>query len=157
MAKTYYEKLRDPRWQRKRLEIMERDGFACRSCLSKTDTLNVHHGFYDRGVDPWDYPGESLITLCEQCHEDTESAKRALLSEVVHLRDWVVLGLADVARLIRNCRDRSFWHFFDSLRDVSDERAAMGLDSNALQTIREASLLAAGIVAGESEGGVKNG
>lgn len=27
MLKTYYEKLKDPRWQRKRLEVMQRDDY----------------------------------------------------------------------------------------------------------------------------------
>ena len=30
----YVEKLKDPRWQRKRLEIMQRDGFRCREWLN---------------------------------------------------------------------------------------------------------------------------
>lgn len=44
---TYYEMLKDPRWQKKRLEIMERDEFACRDCGDKESTLNVHHTYYE--------------------------------------------------------------------------------------------------------------
>lgn len=73
--KPYHERLRDPRWQRKRLEIMDRDRFACQFCLAKDKTLNVHHGFYAKGRDPWDYPDESLLTLCEECHAVTEQSK----------------------------------------------------------------------------------
>ena len=69
MAKTYREKLMDPRWQRKRLEIMERDGFACCRCGAGDKTLNVHHGFYDRGCAPWEYNNRFLWTLCEECHK----------------------------------------------------------------------------------------
>lgn len=29
---TYSQKLRDPRWQKKRLEILERDSFTCQHC-----------------------------------------------------------------------------------------------------------------------------
>lgn len=65
---SYYDKLRDPRWQKMRLKIMERDRFSCRFCYDTESTLNVHHFFYDHGADPWDYPAESLITLCERCH-----------------------------------------------------------------------------------------
>jgi hypothetical protein len=64
----YSDKLRLPQWQRKRLEIMERDGFACRSCEARDKPLNVHHLFYERARDPWDYPNQSLITYCEECH-----------------------------------------------------------------------------------------
>jgi len=68
--KTYSEKLKDPRWQRKRLEIMQRDGFACRGCSSKSETLNVHHTYYAPRMMPWDYPTDSLVTLCESCHNE---------------------------------------------------------------------------------------
>ena len=30
--KKYYAKLRDPRWQRIRLKVMERDHYACLTC-----------------------------------------------------------------------------------------------------------------------------
>jgi hypothetical protein len=66
---TYTELLRDPRWQKRRLEIMQRDGFACVECGRKDLTLNVHHRYYISGRDPWDYPDEALVTLSEDCHE----------------------------------------------------------------------------------------
>lgn len=66
----YSKKLRDPKWQKKRLEIMQRDKFTCQMCTNTQATLNVHHTYYVSGHDPWDYPGASLITLCESCHED---------------------------------------------------------------------------------------
>lgn len=66
---TYKEKLLDPRWQRKRLEIFERDHFACCACGSKAKTLHVHHGHYPRGADPWECPSQFLWTLCDDCHE----------------------------------------------------------------------------------------
>lgn len=70
MAEQFWEKYRDRRWQKKRLEIMERDGWRCRDCDGDdTTVLNVHHHYYDRGADPWDYPDDALITLCEPCHE----------------------------------------------------------------------------------------
>lgn len=67
--RSYYEKLRDPRWQQMRLKIMERDGFSCQSCGDKSASLNVHHCVpYRKGADPWDYDPWELITLCENCH-----------------------------------------------------------------------------------------
>jgi len=72
---AYAQKLRDPRWQKKRLEIMSRDKFTCRSCASTERTLNVHHLFYPKGAEPWECPDESLATLCELCHE-SEPARR---------------------------------------------------------------------------------
>lgn len=70
MTKTVYAALRrDPRWQKKRLEVMERDEFKCRHCGSADGTLNVDHAYYVKGRMPWQYPMFSLTTLCEDCHE----------------------------------------------------------------------------------------
>ena len=66
---TYAEKLKDPRWQKKRLEIMQRDEWKCCNCESSNNTLNVHHKAYINGNDPWEYPDFYLMTLCESCHE----------------------------------------------------------------------------------------
>jgi len=65
---TYSNLLKDPRWQKKRLEVMQRDNFSCTQCEDKTKTLNVHHIHYIRGNNPWEYPLSGLITLCENCH-----------------------------------------------------------------------------------------
>lgn len=59
---------KDPRWQKKRLEIMKRDGFACKKCKSKDHTLHVHHLVYFKDYKPWDYGNNMLVTLCEECH-----------------------------------------------------------------------------------------
>lgn len=67
---AYGEKLRDPRWQKKRLEILQRDAFTCRLCGDSQSTLHVHHLRYERGADPWDYPSSALLTTCESCHEN---------------------------------------------------------------------------------------
>lgn len=71
MALKYYEQLKHPNWQKKRLEIFERDNFACRYCGDKEKTLHVHHLFYVKNeINAWDYPNELLVTLCEDCHKD---------------------------------------------------------------------------------------
>ena len=67
-VKSYSEKLKDPRWQKKRLSILERDKWKCRSCLSGESTLHVHHMFYEKGREPWEAEDHSLMTLCENCH-----------------------------------------------------------------------------------------
>lgn len=77
MKKTYSEKLRDPRWQRMRLDVMQRDNFACQDCGDKTKTLAVHHAYYVTGRNPWMYPAWSLSTLCDDCHKSRHD-------EVIH-------------------------------------------------------------------------
>lgn len=75
---TYTDLLRDPRWQRKRLGILSRDNFTCQFCEAATRPLHVHHRYYKSGWKPWDYPDESLLTLCEICHAgETEHLKKA--------------------------------------------------------------------------------
>jgi len=65
---NYSEKFKDPRWQKKRLEILNRDGFKCRYCDRDTETLHVHH-IKNNYEAPWDVEGVQLITLCEDCHK----------------------------------------------------------------------------------------
>jgi hypothetical protein len=83
---SYYEMLRSPLWQKKRLEILDRAGFECEDCGSKTDTLNVHHSYYERGVKPWEYPDESLHCLCETCHERAQAAMTNLHRQIGRLQ-----------------------------------------------------------------------
>lgn len=67
---TYAQKLRDPRWQKKKADILTRDDYTCQApdCGSKTDNLQVHHLEYLGNLDPWEYSDDLLITLCEKCH-----------------------------------------------------------------------------------------
>lgn len=78
----YSKKLRDPRWQKMRLEILSRDEFTCQKCFDSESTLNVHHCYYEYGKEPWDYPAKSLVTLCETCHEE-ESAAADVKSDLI--------------------------------------------------------------------------
>ena len=61
--------LRSPLWQKKRLEIMQRDNFTCCKCGCTHKELQVHHIKYIKGRKPWEYDNEDLITLCNDCHE----------------------------------------------------------------------------------------
>lgn len=58
----------DPRWQKRRLEVFERDGWKCCGCASEDNTLVAHHKRYKGEI--WESPLEDLQTLCKQCHED---------------------------------------------------------------------------------------
>ena len=70
----YADKLKDPRWQKKRLEIMNRDGFACVRCHKDFETLHVHHLKYSG--EPWEADNKDLMTLCESCHESEHTGER---------------------------------------------------------------------------------
>lgn len=66
---NYSEQINDPRWQRKRLKIFERDNFTCRTCKDKEKQLQVHHLYYLPGLLIWEYEDEALVTVCKDCHE----------------------------------------------------------------------------------------
>jgi len=87
--KGYSKKLLDPRWQKVRLKILERDEWTCQLCFGDKETLHVHHLDYRHGAEPWEYEPHELLTLCWDCH-GTETQFRpeaeALLKRAIRLR-----------------------------------------------------------------------
>ncbi len=79
---TYFEKLKDPRWQRKRLECMAAANWTCFRCAETERTLHVHHIRYIKGREPWEYSTEELTVLCEQCHQESHE-ELALLTDLL--------------------------------------------------------------------------
>ncbi len=75
MSKTYSEKLKDPRWQKKRLKILERDEWTCQLCGDDTETLHVHHKYYREKKEPWECGDFALVTVCHNCHKSEEYEK----------------------------------------------------------------------------------
>jgi len=80
--KFQFEDYSDPRWQKKRLQIMKRDNFRCRRCDRDDRTLNVHHRYYQKGRKIWDYDDEALVTLCEKCHEKLHEVHNGSLEAI---------------------------------------------------------------------------
>jgi hypothetical protein len=78
---------KDSRWQKKRLEVMERDKWKCRSCGASGDgvTLNVHHAYYDHGRAPWEYQNRILVTWCEDCHKARHAMMQHMQEELAML------------------------------------------------------------------------
>jgi hypothetical protein len=107
---TYAEKLKDPRWQKKRLEIFERDNWTCTtiSCNSKDATLHVHHLDYLPNTEPWDYPDHFLVTKCEHCHKELTEFKKEYETRL--LRQFR-LGLQDT--FIQECAAQLFEAYGD--------------------------------------------
>jgi len=65
----YKELLKDPRWQRKRLEIFQRDDWTCKYCGNSEIELHAHHKEYIKDLKPWEYEDSLLITVCRICHD----------------------------------------------------------------------------------------
>jgi len=64
---TYSEKLKDPRWQRRRLEVLSAANWKCEFCGDDTEPLHVHHTKYSG--EPWDAPAKDLVALCASHHQ----------------------------------------------------------------------------------------
>lgn len=95
---SYSDLLRDPRWQRLRLEVMQRADFKCEHCGSETTTLNVHHTYYRRGRKPWEYDHETLRCLCEPCHKKEHPEKQVVPPRAVRVPTYTPEVAALMAR-----------------------------------------------------------
>lgn len=72
---NYSDKLKNPIWQKKRLEILQLRGFKCELCSCETKELHVHHRFYIKGRNVWEYDNDVFQVLCCDCHEKEHKKK----------------------------------------------------------------------------------
>jgi 5-methylcytosine-specific restriction endonuclease McrA len=102
--REYMERLRDPRWQRTRLAVLERADWSCEGCGTREVNLQIHHGYYERGLLPWEYPPEALFCLCDICHEWAEAKKAEAYGELGLIPPWqqphAVTLLRELRRLL---------------------------------------------------------
>ncbi|BAY96885.1 hypothetical protein NIES37_08220 [Tolypothrix tenuis PCC 7101] len=79
---TYEDLLLALEWRNKRDEILRRDNHSCVLCQQK-EFLHIHHTYYLKLTLPWNYPNESLITLCEKCHDKIHKQIKVPVFEIV--------------------------------------------------------------------------
>lgn len=103
---TYKEKLLDVRWQKKRLEVLNRDKWTCQECHATSGTMHVHHLDYESNTEPWDYPDYYLQTLCSGCHKETEDDKGEFENNILKI---IRLGLKDSFE--RSCFSSTINHY----------------------------------------------
>lgn len=112
----YSQKLKDPRWQRRAAEIKSAANWKCENPLCEADTeLQVHHPFYVKGWEPWDYPPSLLICLCDKCHQE-----RQIIENDIHMQ---------LARLLRHVPTanlkRLAWYFIgEAMKEYGSEEDA---------------------------------
>lgn len=94
---TYADQLKSPKWQKKRLEIMERDNFTCTSCGDTESQFHVHHGYYEKGLMLWEYNNDTLHTLCFGCHSEAHSVLNVLKEQIGELE---LVSLYDLMYLL---------------------------------------------------------
>jgi hypothetical protein len=94
-AKPYKERLRDPRWQRRRLELLEKAEWACEECGATERTLEVHHTWYRKNALPWEHSDSELRVLCDQCHGVAEANRSIIGPAICGLRQDVQMALVE--------------------------------------------------------------
>jgi 5-methylcytosine-specific restriction endonuclease McrA len=101
---NYQEKLRQPAWQKKRLEIFARDNCRCTNCGSINKELQIHYIDYLKNFKPWQYPDDMLTTLCSSCHlmEKSRSKAEDYLLQAFEITGFFAGDLLKVATLLHN-------------------------------------------------------
>jgi len=98
---AYADLLKDPRWQKRRLEILNRDNFTCQYCGADYMTLHVHHKAYSKEfMEPWNYSDRALTTLCENCHKDAHNGMDEaldLLKEAIKIAGMLPKDIKEIA------------------------------------------------------------
>jgi hypothetical protein len=68
-ARSYEDKLKDPRWTTKAQLVKTRADLRCEDCGVKSPYLEAHHCWYRYGFEPWQYPLDAFRALCAACHK----------------------------------------------------------------------------------------
>lgn len=130
---SYAAKLKDPRWQKKRLEVLDRAGWVCEMCGDGESMLHVHHKQYLRGREPWEYDADQLASLCATCHKEGHGSPDRMLNVISRLAVDGPCGRDTAAMLIAgfvgNEPDfeflRTYWH----LGNIAQQMSGMSVDS----------------------------
>jgi len=119
MNESYSEKLKDPRWQKKRLEIFQRDNWTCVSCNKNDLTLHVHHLRYYPGMEPWEYHNSILVTYCELCHNTEHLIGGQISRSLIDIIEHNKLYIKPLAQLctLTDC----YPAFYDQLKEFLNE------------------------------------
>ena len=64
---SFAAKFKDPRWLRRREEIIAAADYQCQDCgATDTDALDVHICYFEQGREPWEYPDEAYRCVCTE-------------------------------------------------------------------------------------------
>lgn len=72
--KSEYDRLlHTPQWYEFRQKILKQHYNECDWC-GRHNHLQIHHKYYlktpnNKHINPWDYPDEAMMCLCESCHK----------------------------------------------------------------------------------------
>lgn len=94
---NYSDQLKSPKWQKKRLQVLNRDKFTCKLCKDTETTLHIHHIEYTADF-AWEEPIENLVTLCEHCHKEVEQIKNDI--DFKDIKIYKSIGWIDGSRIM---------------------------------------------------------
>lgn len=124
---NYYELLKDPRWQRKRLEVMERDDFTCRWCGNTEQTLNVHHTRYRKGAAPWEYDSSELLCVCEPCHQKVREKHDRLMASTGYMGPYNLDRVMAYVSALLSLSGEGPSYCLYALKDLNQHAASVGV------------------------------
>ncbi len=106
----YLRLLRHPRWQKRRLEIFQRDDWQCQNCHRGLDNgieFHVHHRRYTGN--PWQAPDEDLSTMCALCHEEEHGppglGRQELDARCAFLKDKLGAATREVSKVLEEAAE----------------------------------------------------
>jgi len=88
---NYSDQINSPKWQKKRLDILNLHGFKCEKCGNEDKQLHVHHTRYIKGRKAWEYDNDIFEVLCCDCHE--KEHKQVKEKQVVGVVSEKYIGL----------------------------------------------------------------
>lgn len=102
MRFNYKEEFSTNEWQRKSGNKKYLDDFTCQICGSKKRLVHVHHHFYIEGRHLWEYPDETLITICEECHAKEHKFDNQELIEVIEKARKTGVMALEIIKAVKN-------------------------------------------------------
>ena len=86
---AFSDQYKHPKWQKKRLEMLDAASFQCSNCGEQDSQLHVHHKTYIKGRKIWDYKPSQLAVLCEKCHA-SEHAAKDVFNEILSTQSYAL-------------------------------------------------------------------
>jgi len=135
--RTYFEKLKDPRWQKKRLEVLDDSGWCCDICDNEKETLHVHHKIYIKGREPWEYDVQQLSCLCATCHQAITNNGDPLDAAASRVHFSGAFGRAPSAALLAGFSGVDYGEFLEivGLSDTAAMRACHRLGRESSDSV----------------------
>ena len=102
--KSFSNAYSDPRWQKLRLRVFERDNYTCQFCGNTSIQQHAHHKWYRDGLLAYQYELKELITLCSICHQKTHDIQEKELKKASQFLKYIFFNPIDFQKLL-TCMD----------------------------------------------------